>query len=186
MTVRSCRMIEAEMYGMIPSAKIVSRLRLPPEKRSRNPRIPPPCCRKNDSSAMKLIPGTGMCPPMRYTAIIRKVKTTRFLRSGMLKMFFRDSNMPSSLLRGRRDHLGAAARAGDLLQGRLAEPVRLHDEGLRQLSVAEDLDAGEELPDQPFLQQALGRDLARQFFERPDVHHRVLGAEQVGESPLRH
>ena len=30
-------MIEAEMYGMIPSAKTVSRRRLPPEKRSTMP-----------------------------------------------------------------------------------------------------------------------------------------------------
>ena len=59
-------MIEAEMYGMIPSAKIVSLRRLPPENRSRKPRMPPPCWRKKDSSAWKLIPGTGMCPPMRY------------------------------------------------------------------------------------------------------------------------
>src|SRR6185295_16384047 len=156
-----------------------------PENRSRNPRIPPPCWRKNDSSAMKLIPGTGMCPPMRYTAIIRKVKTTLFLRSGMLKMFFRDSNMPSRLLRGRRDHFGAAARAGDLLQSRLAEPVRLHDQGLGQLAVAQNLDPGQELPHQAFLQQELGRDLARQLLERSDVHHRVLRAEQVGEPALR-
>ena len=30
-------MIDAEMYGMIPSAKIESRRRLPPEKRSTMP-----------------------------------------------------------------------------------------------------------------------------------------------------
>ena len=53
--------------------------------------MPPPCWRKNDSSAWKLIPGTGMCPPTRYTASIRKVKITRFLRSGMLKMFLIES-----------------------------------------------------------------------------------------------
>ena len=58
-------MIDAEMYGMIPSAKIVRRRRLPPENRSRNPRMPPPCWRKKASRARKLIPGTGMCPPTR-------------------------------------------------------------------------------------------------------------------------
>src|SRR6266568_1009958 len=160
MTVRSCRMMEAEMYGMIPRAKIVSRLRLPPENRSRNPRIPPPCCRKNDSSAWKLIPGTGMWPPTRYTASIRKVKTTRFLRSGMLKMFLIDSNMPAPLRARRRgDGLGASPGPGDLLQGRLAEAVRLDDDG--------------------------PGDLALQRVERAEVDHRVFLAEQVREPALR-
>src|SRR2546425_742951 len=102
----------------------------------------PPCCRKNASSAWKLIPGTGIWPPTRYTASIRNVKTTRFLRSGMLKMFLIDSNMLSPL-RARRhgDRLGPAAGPGDLVQGRLAEAVRLHDDRPGQLAVAEHLDA---------------------------------------------
>ncbi len=40
-TVSSCRMIDAEMYGMIPRAKIVMRPSAPPEKRFRKPRIVP-------------------------------------------------------------------------------------------------------------------------------------------------
>jgi hypothetical protein len=40
-TVRSWRMIDAEMYGMIPSAKTVRRRRFPPENRSTMPRSVP-------------------------------------------------------------------------------------------------------------------------------------------------
>ena len=36
-TTSSCRMIEAEIYGMMPSAKTESRRRFPPEKRSTIP-----------------------------------------------------------------------------------------------------------------------------------------------------
>src|SRR2546425_7366324 len=186
MTVRSCRMIEAEMYGMIPRAKIVNRLRLPPENKSRKPRIPPPCCRKNASSAWKLIPGTGIWPPTRYTASIRNVKTTRFLRSGMLKMFLIDSNMPRPLPARRHDNrLGPAAGPGDLVQGRFAEAVRLDDDGPGQLAVAEHLDAAEQLLHQAFPDEALRRDLALERVERPEVDHRVLHPEQVREAALR-
>ncbi len=41
-TVISCRMIEAVMYGMIPSAKIENCESAPPEKRLSRPRIVPP------------------------------------------------------------------------------------------------------------------------------------------------
>ena len=41
-TVSSCRMIEAVMYGMIPSAKIAIRDSPPPVKRLRNPRTSEP------------------------------------------------------------------------------------------------------------------------------------------------
>src|SRR5215216_7489976 len=40
-TVSSCRMIEAVMYGMIPSANSAIRLSPPPENRLRKLRIPP-------------------------------------------------------------------------------------------------------------------------------------------------
>ena len=41
-TVSSCRMIEAVMYGMIPSAKIAIRDSPPPVNRLRNPRMSEP------------------------------------------------------------------------------------------------------------------------------------------------
>src|SRR5207249_7584356 len=129
---------------------------------------------------------TGMWPPTRYTASIRKVKTTRFLRSGMLKMFLSDSNMPAPLSSRRRgDGLGPTPGPGDLLQGRLAEAVRLHNDRPGQVAVAEHLDAGEQLLHQAFLDQALRRDLALERVERAEIDHRILLAEQVGEPALR-
>ena len=64
-TVQSCMMIEAEMYGMMPSAKIEKRDSAPPENTLKSPRIPPWFWRNNSSSTDELIPGTGMCVPMR-------------------------------------------------------------------------------------------------------------------------
>ena len=40
-TVINCRMIDEVMYGMMPSAKIVSRRKLPPLKRSKMPSSEP-------------------------------------------------------------------------------------------------------------------------------------------------
>ena len=65
MTVRSWRMIDAEMYGMIPSAKIVRRRRFPPTKRSARPNKLPPWREKNSSSATGSIPGVGRWAPTR-------------------------------------------------------------------------------------------------------------------------
>ena len=58
-------MIDAEMYGMIPSAKIEKRDSAPPENMLNRPRMPPCCERKSSSSTDALMPGTGMCVPMR-------------------------------------------------------------------------------------------------------------------------
>ena len=64
-TVASCMMIDAEMYGMIPSARIEKRDSAPPENTLNSPRMPP-CCERNSSSRMlALMPGTGMCVPIR-------------------------------------------------------------------------------------------------------------------------
>ena len=64
-TVHSCMMIDAEMYGMIPSARIENRDSAPPEKTLNRPRMPPCCERKSSSSTLALIPGTGMWVPIR-------------------------------------------------------------------------------------------------------------------------
>ncbi len=53
-------MIDAEMYGMIPSAKIVKRESAPPENMLNRPRIPPWFERKRSASTFGSIPGTGM------------------------------------------------------------------------------------------------------------------------------
>ena len=67
-------MIDAVMYGMMPSAKIVSRRKLPPLNRSKMPRTEPAPCWKIVSSTRQLMPGVGMCAPMRYTASKRQRK----------------------------------------------------------------------------------------------------------------
>ena len=88
-TVRSCRMIDAEMYGMIPRAKIVMRPSAPPENRFRKPRIVPLAWFVNSAIATGSTPGVGMNAPRRYTASNKNVKMTRLRRSGIEKMFRR-------------------------------------------------------------------------------------------------
>ena len=80
-------MIDAVMYGMIPSAKIVNRRKLPPLNKSISPSTDPWPCWNNCCSNSVLMPGVGMCPPRRYTASKPSVNSTRFRRSGVLKMF---------------------------------------------------------------------------------------------------
>ncbi len=82
-------MIDDEMYGMMPRAKIVIRPRAPPENRFRKPRIVPEACLVNSSIAFGSTPGTGMNAPKRYTASSRNVNRTRLRRSGIAKMLRR-------------------------------------------------------------------------------------------------
>ena len=58
-------MIEAEMYGMMPSAKIDIRSSAPPENMLNMLRIVPDCCSKNCPNANGSMPGTGMKVPTR-------------------------------------------------------------------------------------------------------------------------
>ena len=53
------------MYGMIPSAKIDRRLRLPPTNMLNMPKIVPPWALKKLCRAWVLIPGVGMKLPTR-------------------------------------------------------------------------------------------------------------------------
>ena len=65
-TVSSWMMIDAVMYGMIPSAKTAIRDRPPPLNvfsRFRMP--PPPNCSWMSRTAWTFTPGTGMCAPRR-------------------------------------------------------------------------------------------------------------------------
>ena len=64
-TVANCMMIEAEMYGMMPSAKIEKRDSAPPENTLNRPRMPPCCDLNSSSSTWPLMPGTGICVPIR-------------------------------------------------------------------------------------------------------------------------
>jgi hypothetical protein len=71
---------------MIPKAKMEALLNAPPEKASIKPRIPVLFW----SPAVILvgsIPGSTMCEPRRYIAIIIRVKMILPLRSSMLQIF---------------------------------------------------------------------------------------------------
>ena len=57
-TVSNCRMIDAVMYGMMPSAKIVRR-EVPPENRSKNPKNEPAFCSADSSNRSASTPGVG-------------------------------------------------------------------------------------------------------------------------------
>ncbi|MDT4890639.1 hypothetical protein FQZ97_1275060 [compost metagenome] len=58
-------MIDAEMYGMIPSAKMLMRSSAPPENMLNRLRMVPSFCRNSSASRSGLMPGTGMCAPIR-------------------------------------------------------------------------------------------------------------------------
>src|SRR2546425_157716 len=60
-------MIEAEMYGITPIAKIDRRDSAPPENIFTMPRMVFDWSVKNRATSLGLIPGTGMNVPSRYT-----------------------------------------------------------------------------------------------------------------------
>ena len=62
--VMTWRMIEAVMYGMIPSAKTPRRASPPPENTDRRPKMPPWFLSASDS-ASEFTPGAGMYDPNR-------------------------------------------------------------------------------------------------------------------------
>src|ERR1044071_1112925 len=72
---------------MMPSAKTVSRRRLPPLNISTKPRNDPRCASKMRDSAAGSMPGVGMCPPRRYTASSPSVNRMRLRRSGTRNTF---------------------------------------------------------------------------------------------------
>src|SRR2546430_2688042 len=80
-------MMDEVMYGMMPSAKMVRRFRVPPLNKSKMPSAEPCACWKYACRTSELIPGVGMCAPIRYTASIARVNMTRFRRSSMRKRF---------------------------------------------------------------------------------------------------
>ena len=58
-------MIDAEMYGMMPRAKIVTFARLPPENMSTRPNQFPRFCSKKSIRDWALMPGVGTWLPTR-------------------------------------------------------------------------------------------------------------------------
>ena len=80
-------MIDAEMYGMIPSANTVNLDKAPPDIRLAMPRIPPSWPLKNCCNCAGSIPGTGMCAPTRYTTSANNKNNSRRRRSPNLPVF---------------------------------------------------------------------------------------------------
>src|SRR6202140_4989670 len=192
-TVINCRMIDAVMYGMMPSAKIVKRRRLPPLNRSKMPRTEPCPCWKSDSSTLVLMPGVGMCAPMRYTASSARVNNTRFRKSGMRKRF-RNASMnrfipypgPASL--PLRYHLKRAAGFGDLILSGRAERVRVDRELRGQLAVAENLDPVVAAPHESVGAQQLRRHCLsrRKNVQFRQVQNRIIDSERIVKAALGH
>ena len=58
-------MIDAEMYGMMPNANTVKRDSAPPENMLNRLRMPPCWPWNSCASWSGLMPGTGMCAPIR-------------------------------------------------------------------------------------------------------------------------
>src|ERR1700676_1840665 len=98
-----------------------------------------------------LMPGMGMCAPMRYTASRARVNKTRFRKSSMRNMFFTASMNRFMLfcaapfytrrLLSRRQNLKRGSGSGDLFLGRRAKGMRVNGNLRRELTVAHHLDA---------------------------------------------
>ena len=58
-------MIDALIYGMIPSVKMEKRLTAPPENMSISPNRVPDCAAKRADNAWVSMPGVGMYTPIR-------------------------------------------------------------------------------------------------------------------------
>src|ERR1017187_679647 len=193
MTVSNWKMIEAVMYGIMPSPKTVNFRRLAPANKSARARAEPEFALKYCASASALMPGVGMNAPRRYTASSPSVNSTRLRRSGMRKMLAIFSNIKTSglarkpavagssfiglnLYRSRNERTDALAKslsdqnrlAPSFFNSFLGSPgklMRMNRHRAGQLAVVQNLD-------QPAL-------LAQQA-ERDDLVERELGA---GSSP---
>src|SRR5580704_505962 len=170
-------MMDAVMYGMMPSAKIVMRRRLPPLNKSKIPRNEPAPCWKSIWTTRQLMPGVGICAPMRYTAKRASVKRTRFRKSGMRNMFrnasknllmcccfpcyrfnlARTGRAEAAPLQIRYD-FETAAGFGDFVFRRLAEGVRVNCELHGQIAIAENLDLVELAADEAVGAEKIRRD----------------------------
>ena len=80
-------MMEAEIYGMMPRAKIDRRFNEPPENMLNISRMVPRCCSTKDASTCGSIPGSGMKDPMRKTTSAPMTKKSRWRSSFICPMF---------------------------------------------------------------------------------------------------
>src|SRR5260370_16053451 len=190
-TVINCRMIDEVMYGMMPSAKIVNFRKLPPLKRSKMPSIDPADWLNICSSTAALIPGVGMCAPMRYTARRASVNSTRFRKSSMRNMFFTASTnrfMPVSCGPSLRSNIERTARLGNLFFCRRAERLRVYRQLDRQLAIAANLDRVGGAAHKTVRAEQLGsnRLAGRQNVQFRKVHDPGLPANRIMTPSLRH
>src|SRR5580658_743126 len=180
-------MIEAVMYGMMPSAKIVSLRRLPPLKRSKIPSTEPLLCSKSCCSKAVLIPGVGMKAPSRYTPSNASVNSTRLRRSGVLKMFRNASN--SLFMSGpcSRKNYGLSSGAGNFFLRRLAECMGLNGERHFQLAIAQNLEAIALRVNDAALRQLERSNCfaGAKSVQALDIHDREFFRTRIRESALR-
>src|SRR5258708_25660340 len=184
-------MIDEVMSGMMPSAKIVSRRKLPPLKRSKMPSTEPADWVKSCSSTAVLIPGVGMCAPMRYTASSAIVNSTRFRKSSMRNMFFTASTnrfMPVSCDSSLCYNLERTTRLGNLFFCRGAKRLRMNRQLGRQLAIAENLDGVRDAAHKTVRAEQLGsnRLAGRKNVQFRQVHDRVGYAKGIVKAALRH
>src|SRR5688572_26750658 len=85
--VINCMKIEAEIYGMIPNARMDACEKAPPANASSNPNMPLLADWLNSSSLFGSIPGNTMCAPRRYTNTKVMVTMILPLSSSMLQIF---------------------------------------------------------------------------------------------------
>ncbi len=78
---------------MMPSARTENCWSAPPEKRLTQPKSVPLAASKNDCSACPSIPGVGTATPIRYTASIAAVNSSRRRNSGMREAFENPSSI---------------------------------------------------------------------------------------------
>src|SRR5208337_2637760 len=189
-TVINCRMMDEVMYGMMPSAKIVTRRKLPPLNRSKMPRTEPAACSIIRRSSSALMPGVGMCAPRRYTASSPSVKNSRFRRSSIRKRFanaFKNRFIPIPRETRLRYHLKRAAGLGDLFLGRCAECVGMNGELGLQLAIAQNLDGIRGAPHETVRAQEFRRHRlpCGGHVEFLDIDDGILHAERIAEPALR-
>src|SRR5439155_5092392 len=137
-------MMDDVMYGMMPRAKIVRRRKLPPLNRSKMPSAVPCACEKIWSSTALLIPGVGMCAPMRYTASSASVKRTRFRSSSTRKRFasackkrFMRALVSAESPEKLSQNLERAASLGNFVLGGSAESVSVNGQFILQIAIAQ-------------------------------------------------
>src|ERR1700687_2033364 len=201
-TVINCRMIDEVMYGMMPSAKIVRRRKLPPLKRSKMPSTDPADWVNICSSTAVLIPGVGMCAPMRYTSSSASVNSTRFRKSSMRNMFFTastnrfmpvscDSSLsatPTRPVSSLSYNLERTTGLGNLFFCRRAEGLRVNRQLGRQLAIAENLNGVRGAAHKTVCAEQLGsnRLAGRKNVQFRQVHDRVGHAKGIVKAALRH